>query len=254
METLKEFVKLENFLIAAHRGASGKAPENTIAAFRLAVDLGANMIETDLQFTDDGHIVAYHDLDHIINNSKISHDNFNTLEKIKNIDAGAWFDPKFKGERIPQLEEILDFAKDRAYLNLEIKANEKSAYKKQLEQMIDIIYNFGFQYHLMFSSFNYGLLKLLKSIDSEIHTAAIKRPGQNHLPSQLANETGSEAFICSLDELNDDINRDVLENDLFLGVYSVDNEQQLEYAMKYNITALGTNYPGRIKKLLTKYL
>ncbi|MFH1050648.1 MAG: glycerophosphodiester phosphodiesterase family protein [bacterium] len=247
MKTLKEFGESGKLLVAAHRGSSGNAPENTISAFRLAYEEGANMIETDLQFTSDGYIVAVHDL-HRFEQEKIR--DIQTLEDFKMLDAGEWFDSRFKGEKIPQLEEILDFAKDKLYLNLELKVNNKSIEAGQIEYMLKIIYRSGLDKNLMFSSFNYSLLKLIKTIDSGIHTAVINIPGKTALPSEICEETNSDAFICSLYEINDTINEDIVRNNLFLGVYSVDNIEQFDFISKYKVSAIGTNYPKVINDIL----
>lgn len=253
MESLKTFVDSKQFLIAAHRGASGSAPENTIAAFRLAIEEGANMIETDLQYTDDGQFVAYHDMKHLKKKNNIKNIDFNSWDKLKSLDAGSWFHTKFKGERIPLLREILEFASDKAYLNLELKSDVKPLQAQQIEKMINIIYYYSFEEHLMFSSFDYQLLKLVKGIDSKIHTAAIKLPGQKILPSQISMETDVDAFICSVTELNDKIVKDSKDSKTFLAVYGVDDEHNLNIALKYNITAIGTNFPGTIIKYLENH-
>ena len=96
-------------LMIAHRGASGHAPENTLAAFRKAVALGVSFIETDLQLTHDARLVAIHDdtVNRTTNGQGAVHDL--TLEEIRKLDAGSWFGSEFTGERVPTLEEILDF-------------------------------------------------------------------------------------------------------------------------------------------------
>src|SRR2546427_7517969 len=98
-------------LTIAHRGASGYAPENTLAAFRKAVALGATFIETDLQLSRDAHFVAIHDttVDRTTNGQGAVHDM--TLADLRRLDAGSWFGSEFAGERIPTLEEILEFSK-----------------------------------------------------------------------------------------------------------------------------------------------
>lgn len=254
MESLKAFVDSKKYLIAAHRGASGSAPENTIAAFRLAIEEGANMIETDLQYTDDGQFVAYHDMMHLKKKNIIKNTDLNSWDKLKNLDAGSWFHSKFKGERIPLLREILEFASGKAYLNLELKTDVKPLQAQQIEKMINIIYYNNFEEHLMFSSFDYQLLKMVKNIDSTIHTAAIKMPGQKTLPSQVSMESDVDAFICSVNELNDKLVKDGKDSKTFLAVYGVEDEQHLYTALKYNITAIGTNNPGMIIKHLENYL
>ncbi len=98
-------------LLIAHRGASGHAPENTLAAFRKALSLGVSFIETDLQLTRDTRLVALHDdtVNRTTNGQGAVHDL--TLEEIRKLDAGSWFGSEFAGERVPTLEELLDFAK-----------------------------------------------------------------------------------------------------------------------------------------------
>lgn len=247
MKTLKEFGESGNLLIAAHRGSSGNAPENTIAAFRLAFEEGANMIETDIQFTSDNHIVAVHDHKHY--KGQVI-DSTYTLNDYKKLDAGSWFSPEFKNEKVPALQEILEFAKNKLYLNLELKVYDKPIEYTQIELLLKVIYQFSFQSHLMFSSFNPYLLKMIKNIDSSLATAVISNPGKPLLPSAICPETNADAYICSIAELNDEINQDAMRNNIFLGVYSVDNKEQFEHIMKYKIAAIGTNYPKVISEFL----
>src|SRR6202162_5980377 len=98
-------------LLIAHRAASGHAPENTLASFKKAVTLGATFIETDLQLTRDARLVAIHDdtVNRTTNGKGVVHDM--TLADLRRLDAGSWFGSEFAGERIPTLDEVLDFAK-----------------------------------------------------------------------------------------------------------------------------------------------
>src|SRR5207244_11521683 len=98
-------------LVIAHRGASGHAPENTMAAFRKAVAQGATFIETDLQLSRDAHFVAIHDgtVNRTTNGRGAVHDL--TLVELRELDAGSWFGSEVSGERIPTLEEIRQLSK-----------------------------------------------------------------------------------------------------------------------------------------------
>ncbi|QYY36171.1 glycerophosphodiester phosphodiesterase family protein [Ruficoccus sp. ZRK36] len=108
-------------LIIAHRGASGKAPENTLAAVRRAWKLGADGVEIDIRLTKDGVPVCSHDertgrlsdVDHAIADL--------TLAELKCIDVGDWKDPAYAGETIPTLEEVLDTIPERKTLLIEVK-------------------------------------------------------------------------------------------------------------------------------------
>src|SRR6202030_1288319 len=96
-------------LLIAHRGASGHAPENTLAAFKRALTLGATFIETDLQLSRDSRFVAIHDdtVNRTTNGQGKVHDL--SLADLRRLDAGSWFGSEFTGERIPTLPEILEF-------------------------------------------------------------------------------------------------------------------------------------------------
>ncbi len=115
------------FRVIAHRGASGYAPENTIAAFELALKMGANEIETDVQFTRDRKVIVFHDstLDHITNGKGLVRDH--TLEELCRLDIGSWFKPplgyerSYAGEKIITLEELLQKFGARFTYHVEIK-------------------------------------------------------------------------------------------------------------------------------------
>jgi glycerophosphoryl diester phosphodiesterase len=100
----------------AHRGASGYAPENTMAAFRLAAKIGAQFIETDLQLTRDARIIAMHDPTVNRTTNGRGHVDKMSLTELRGLDAGAWFlspeGKSFAGERVPTLDEMLQFAKE----------------------------------------------------------------------------------------------------------------------------------------------
>lgn len=124
-------------LLVAHRGASAYAPEHTLASYRLAVQHRADFVEQDLAVTSDGVLVCAHDptLQRTTNVEEVFPDRFReadgrrqwfiadfTLEEIKRLDAGSWFDPKFAGEKIPTFQEAIDLVRGHAGLFAELKA------------------------------------------------------------------------------------------------------------------------------------
>ena len=96
--------------VLAHRGASAYAPENTLAAFRLAIEQRADWLELDVQQTKDGQLVVFHDLrmERTTNGSGALRDL--TLEQVRQLDAGSWSAPGFAGERVPTFEEVVALA------------------------------------------------------------------------------------------------------------------------------------------------
>ena len=127
-------------ILIAHRGASAYAPEHTLAAYRLAIDQGADFVEQDLQISKDGILVCLHDLTlerttnveevypqrATIGSDKQKTWNVSdfTLQELKALDAGSWFDAKFKGERIPTFQEAIDTLRGKAGLYPETKGPE----------------------------------------------------------------------------------------------------------------------------------
>lgn len=116
----------ENIAITAHRGASLKAPDNSLAAIEYAIDDGANYIELDVRQTADGHLVLLHDKD-LLRVASDPRDVWEvTLAEIQTMDAGSWFSPEFEGARIPTLVEAIELMRGRAGLYLEIKTSPQS--------------------------------------------------------------------------------------------------------------------------------
>jgi glycerophosphoryl diester phosphodiesterase len=105
----------------AHRGASGYAPENTLAAFRLAVQQGADLLETDLRFTCDGVLVCIHDA--TVDRTTDGHGAVSdmTLAEVKKLRIRSTFDDQYPNERVPMLEELLDATPEDVALALELK-------------------------------------------------------------------------------------------------------------------------------------
>ena len=129
--------------VVAHRGASAYAPEHTLASYRLALEQGADYVEQDLAVTKDGVLICLHDptLDRTTNVEELFPGrattvtwegktytswlaNDFTLDEIRRLDAGSWFDAKFKGEKIPTFQEAIDLVKGKAGLYPELKVPE----------------------------------------------------------------------------------------------------------------------------------
>jgi len=109
--------------IIAHRGFKKKYPENTLIAFQASMDAGVPMIELDVTLSRDRKLVVIHDetLERTTNGHGSVHDH--TLEELKQLDAGSWFDSDFADERLPELGEVLDLVDGQVITNIEIKSN-----------------------------------------------------------------------------------------------------------------------------------
>jgi glycerophosphoryl diester phosphodiesterase len=112
---------LDRPLNFAHQGASHEAPPNTLAAFLLAAELGADGIEFDVHLSSDGEVMVIHDFSVDATTDGHGPVRDKTLSELKRLDAGSWFDPAFSGERIPTLGEVIDVAGEPLLLNIELK-------------------------------------------------------------------------------------------------------------------------------------
>ena len=110
-----------------HRGASALAPENTLAAFRKAAELHCDWIETDVRLTGDGVPVLLHDARVERTTGIRGEVGRMPLGRVLRLDAGSWFGREFRGERIPTLDEALEWSRGRCQLNLEVKEEERTA-------------------------------------------------------------------------------------------------------------------------------
>jgi glycerophosphoryl diester phosphodiesterase len=163
-------------LVIAHRGASLRAPENTMAAFRLAVDLGADGIEFDVKLTQDDHVVIHHDmtLERTTNGSGKVKDL--SLSEIKKLDAGSSFAPEFSGESIPTLLELLDEFGDQILLNIEL-TNYDAPFDPLPEKVLALLERIEHHDTILLSSLNPFALRKINQLNSGIRTAFLVGPG-----------------------------------------------------------------------------
>ena len=148
--------------VIAHRGASGKAPENTLASIRQAIEDGADWVEIDVQETLDGEVVVIHDSDFM----KLAGINLKvwngTLEQIREIDIGSWFDPRFSSERVPTLAELLTEARGKAGVVIELKYY---GHDQQLEQrVVDIVERLGMTDEIVIMSLKYAGIQKIRAL------------------------------------------------------------------------------------------
>lgn len=140
-------------LVIAHRGASEVAPENTIAAFQKAVELGADAIELDVKLTADGEALVMHDrtLDRTTSGSgRVS---AHTMSEIQTLDAGSYFSDQFEGERVPTLREVLETFGDGLLYNVEL-TNYASPWDDLPRVVHGVVGAVGLQRQVLISSFN----------------------------------------------------------------------------------------------------
>ncbi len=129
--------------IIGHRGSCADRPENTLASYRRAIESGATVMEMDVRMTKDGVLISLHDADvkRTTNGKGLSRDL--TFAEIRKLDAGSWFDPKFKDERIPTLREILELGKGKIGVMLDLQENGEVYTDEYAGRVADEVRKFG---------------------------------------------------------------------------------------------------------------
>ena len=156
----------QDFLVIAHRGASSYAPENTMAAFDLALQMGVSHLELDVHLTCDDQLVVIHDdaVDRTTNGTGLVANQ--TLATLQALDAGAWFGEAFVGARIPTLAEVLTRYHGRAHLHIELKGHTVHL----PQRTVDLVRAHGMAPHVIFTSFQHTHLRTMRAYAPELPT------------------------------------------------------------------------------------
>jgi len=235
--------------VIAHRGFSGAAPENTIAAVRAAVEINADMVEIDVTLTSDGHIVVIHDetLDRTTNGSG---EVFRyTFAELQGLDAGSWFDANFAGERIPTLDQVLTEVDGRILLNVEIKS--EAVDRGIVAKVASTIRRQGMVDQVVVSSFSPKALQEMKSFAPEIRTAVLynTKYHKDQDAVEIVNGLGASVFNIKRQRLTRKMLRRCREHDIPVGIYTVNEPCRMRRLVKKGIDAIFTDHPDRLLEI-----
>lgn len=234
-----------------HRGAKGYYPENTLVSFEGAIKQKADGIELDVHLSKDGYIVVCHD--ETLNrttNGKGFIKNYNLYE-LKQLDAGSWFDKKYKGEKLPLLDEVLELIKcTNMDLNIEIKAGS-IFYPGIEEKVIKLVDKYGLKEQVIISSFDYYSLSKIKDIDPTVKTGALYMEAL-YKPSDYINMSKADALHPNYLILNDEILDEIKKLNIDINTYTVNVADHAKKLKNKYINAIITDYPDIIKEALEK--
>ncbi|MEG7381253.1 glycerophosphodiester phosphodiesterase family protein [Bacillus subtilis] len=232
----------------AHRGASGYAPENTFAAFDLAAEMNADMIELDVQLTKDRQIVVIHDdrVDRTTNGSGFVKDF--TLEELQKLDAGSWYGPAFQGERIPTLEEVLKRYHKKIGLLIELKGHPSQIGIE--EEVGQLLGQFSFSINNIIQSFQFRSVQRFRELYPSFPTAVIIRPNFGLLSRQQLKTCQSLANYVNIKytRLNRLMIASAHKNGLKVFAWTVNNQNTAAKLQAIGVDGIVTDYPDFIKK------
>lgn len=236
----------QGFMVIAHRGASSYAPENTFAAFDLAVQMGVSHIELDVHATHDSHIVVIHDetVDRTTNGAGpvTSH----TLAALNALDAGSWFESKFSGERIPTFSEVLQRYKGRVHIHTEIKGHSAHL----AEQTADLVRKHGMAEQVTITSFQKARLE-------ETHAYAPELP-TGWLVAEISAAVIEQARVMGLTQICPRANAVTPElihrlhaEGFVVRAWGVATEDLMRQVVKCGADGMTVNFPDKLIAYLT---
>ncbi|MUV39710.1 Glycerophosphodiester phosphodiesterase [Lentibacillus sp. JNUCC-1] len=232
-------------MIIAHRGASKQAPENTLPAFDLAWQAGAEGIETDVQLTKDHVPVLIHDerINRTTNGSGYVKDY--TFNELKQFDAGGWFDKSFSGTGIISLDDFLNWLSDKPlYLNLELK-NNKIEYKDLEVIVVEHLNHYRILNDTTLSSFNPHSIERLNQMNPEIDTALLVSKKRGADVVQKAHSIGAKSLHIKYKFLTPALAAQCRQKNIALRVFTVNSSRRMAHCFQTACTGIFTDLPDK---------
>lgn len=231
---------MENVLIVAHRGFSGIYPENTMVAFKKAVELKSDFVELDIRQTKDGKIVVIHDetIDRTTNGTGFIKDM--TYKDIAKYDAGRW--KNFSGEKIPLLEDVFKEVGDKIKILIEVKQCE-------IKKLINLIKKCKMEERVIVGSFNFEYLIQTRKLLPEVITALISW----NIPENL-NECikyGIRKLDIEFHNLTKEKVKELMGKGFLVNTWTPDAENDLKQVLAFGVQFITTNFPDRLQKILS---
>ncbi|WP_333646867.1 glycerophosphodiester phosphodiesterase [Candidatus Binatus sp.] len=228
----------------AHRGASGNFPENTVCAFRAAIDAGAEMCELDVQLSRDGAIVVIHDETVERTTDGKGEVAELTLEELKRLDAGAKFKGgAVKGERIPTLDEVFSATSGKCGLNIELKAGGLEHQVAQIMQARNALAD------SIVSSFDWEYLKNIQQLHFNIRVGLLAEEKPVDL---MMNAVAMRAHSINprWDMVTSDLCKAAHERGLKVYTWTVDADARMRALIACGVDGIMTNYSERLRKVV----
>ncbi|NMB12546.1 MAG: glycerophosphodiester phosphodiesterase [Firmicutes bacterium] len=240
----------DDFAIIGHRGAMGHAPENTLASFRKAIDMGATMLELDVHLTKDGELVVIHDheLARTTTGSGLVEDM--TLTEVRSFDAGITMGANYQGERVPTLQEVMELIDAQTALNIEIKAG-RQIYPGIVSRLLEVISHYGLGDRVVISSFHRAYLREVVQKAPKIEVALLYAEA---LP-QVLDEAIQERWQ-GLHPWYRIIDRDLIDGarrrGLSVRAWTVNQLPEMVSLVKLGVNGICTNFPDMLKSVVTE--
>ena len=234
-------------LTIAHRGASGYAPENTIAAFDKALEMKADYIELDIQMSKDGELIVIHDT--TVDRTTDGHGELKNMDlaSLKKLDAGNWFDHKFAGERIPTLNEILDRYSGKIALLIELK--DPSLYpgieKKLAAELKKRRLHRNKDDSIIIQSFDHTSIKRIKSMLKSVSTSILINFHMPEISTEKLKQLSTFAKYVSHPPIGIDhsLVKRIHSSGMYIFTWTVNDIKTFHYLKSINVDGIITDFP-----------
>lgn len=233
----------------AHRGFKASYPENTMLAFKKAVEAGADGIEFDVQLSKDGKVVIIHDetLNRVTGVQGYVKD-FN-LDELKELNASINEEEEFGFNGIPTLKEYLDYIKDKNIItNIELK-NSIFEYPGLEKKVIDLVYEFDLVDKVMFSSFNHESMLKVKDLDKTIKCGLLTASCLIN-PGEYVKKLGMEAYHPTAYSLSSKKVADLHSHGIEVNAWTGEIPFPLEKLKEYKVDGIISDYTSEVNKIL----
>ena len=239
--------------IVAHRGASHDAPENTVSAFKLGWEQGADLVELDVYLSKDGEIVAMHDKDTKRTAGVAKPVVAQTLEELRALDVGKWKASKWAGERVPTLSDTIATVPEGKRLFIEIKTGPEIL--PELKEVLDA--SGRDKKHFEVIAFNYDVMKQGKELMPEIRMHWLVAPKKNQ-PVPSVEEMIAKAKAAKVDGLNlskefpidQEFAKKIKDAGLNFYVWTLNDAEHAKRLVKAGVEGIATDRPGWLRAKL----
>lgn len=237
-------------LVIGHRGALGHAPENTMSSFERGLEIGCDLIELDVHMSADGHVVVMHDADVSRTTDGRGRLKDMDLVAVKKLDAGIRFNERFRGERVPTLEEVLDWARTRIGLVIEIKGDPQPAEGIE-SKIIDLIARYGMMNDVMVISFYHEAVRRVKELEPRL-AAGILYSGQLVDTVAAARAARADSVRPQWYYWTAKLVQEVHAAGLTASTWVANDEKVMKHLVAMGIDSIGCDYPDRLCAFLDR--
>jgi glycerophosphoryl diester phosphodiesterase len=234
-------------LVIAHRGASADAPENTIAAFELALEQGADGIELDIHLSADDHPVVIHDFTLERTTDGAGPVSAHRVPELKRLDAGGWRDRRFRGQRVQTLQEVLERFRDRARFWVELKGGA-ALYPGIEERVVSLIEIYDVVDRVLVQSFDHDAIARIRTLNREIRVGALV--AQAPLDAALLRPGAANAICPGAHLLTESVLAEIRGADLECYVWTVNEPAQMDRLVGWGVNGIITDRPGVLRARL----